>query len=43
MTEADYELSERTVEAWTSFIRSSNPGWEAFNPETKHVEVFDIK
>ena len=43
MTEADYELSERTVEAWTSFVRSSNPGWESFNTETKHVEVFDIK
>ena len=43
MTEADYELSERTVEAWTSFVRSSNPGWESFNTETKHVEVFDIR
>ena len=42
-TEADYELSERMVEAWTSFIRTSDPGWEAFTPENRHVEEFDIR
>ena len=42
-TEADYKLSERMVEAWTSFIRSSNPGWEAWNLATQHIEVFNVE
>ena len=42
-TEADFELSRRMLDAWTSFARSSNPGWPAFENEGKHVEEFDIQ
>lgn len=42
-TEEDYALSRRMIDAWTSFIRSGNPGWEAATPEDLHTEIFDIE
>ena len=42
-TEADHKLSERMVAAWTSFIKDSNPGWEAWNLATQHIEVFNVE
>ena len=42
-TEADYALSQRMIDAWTGFIRSGNPGWEAATPDNLHTEVFDIQ
>ena len=41
-TEGDYELSRRMLDAWTSFARKGNPGWEAYNADTKHIEEFDV-
>ena len=42
-TEADYDLSRRMLDCWTSFARSGNPGWKAYDSTDKHVEVFDIQ
>lgn len=42
-TEADYELSRRMLDCWTSFARSGNPGWKAYDIVEKHIEVFDIQ
>lgn len=42
-TEADYQLSEEMIEAWTNFAKSGNPGnWQAYDEQTKFVKVFDI-
>ena len=42
-TEADYALSARMIDAWTSFAKNGNPGWEAYTPSGKYVEVFDVE
>ena len=42
-TDADYALSARMLDAWTSFAKESNPGWEAYTPSDKHVETFDVE
>lgn len=42
-TDADYALSRRMLDCWTSFARSGNPGWEAYTAVGKHVEIFDIQ
>lgn len=42
-TEADYALSEAMVDAWTSFCKDGNPGWEAYTAEIPVVKVFDVK
>ena len=42
-TQADYDLSRRMLDCWTSFARSGNPGWKAYDSIDKHVEVFDIQ
>lgn len=42
-TESDYELSRRMLDCWTSFARSGNPGWKAYDAAQKYIEVFDIK
>ena len=41
-TEGDRDLSRRMLDAWTSFARSSNPGWEAYTSEDPHIQVFDV-
>ena len=40
MTEEDYALSERMLDAWVSFIKTGNPGWEACTEENPYVEEF---
>ena len=42
-TEADYDLSRRMLDCWTSFATSGDPGWKAYDSTDKHVEVFDIQ
>ena len=38
MTEGDFDLSRRMVKAWTSFMKTGNPGW----PACPHVETLDV-
>ncbi len=42
-TEADYELSARMIDAWTSFAKTGNPGWESATTDNLNVKVFDIE
>ena len=42
-TEADYELSRRMIEGWTSFMQSSNPGWKEYEGTDKHIEIFNVQ
>ena len=42
-TDGDYALSDRMLDAWTSFAKTSNPGWDAYTPTEKNVEVFDVE
>ena len=42
-TEADYELSARMLDAWTSFCRSGNPGWPAYRHDAPFKQLFDIE
>lgn len=39
----DYALSERMLEAWTSFCKTGDPGWEPYSKEDGHIEIFDVK
>ncbi|MBQ9411002.1 MAG: carboxylesterase family protein, partial [Bacteroidales bacterium] len=42
-TEGDHDLSERMIDAWTSFCRDGNPGWEPYTPEHHNVHIFDAQ
>ena len=42
-TEADRVLSEETLDAWTSFCRTGNPGWDAYKYDKPNKHLFDIK
>ena len=42
-TEADHALSERMLDAWTSFCRTGNPGWPAYKKTAPYKELFDIE
>ena len=42
-TEADYALSERMLDAWTSFCRDGNPGWDAYKHDKPYKQEFDIQ
>ena len=42
-TEADYALSDEMLDAWTSFCRDGNPGWDAYTAENPVVKVFDVE
>ena len=42
-TEADYALSARMLDAWTSFCRSGNPGWPAYKHGEPFKQLFDIE
>lgn len=42
-TEEDYELSAEMLDAWTSFCKSGNPGWDACTKDNPYVKIFDIK
>jgi para-nitrobenzyl esterase len=42
-TDGDYALSAQMVDAWTSFCKTGNPGWDAYTAENPVVQVFDVK
>ena len=41
-TEDDDDLSARMLDAWTSFCRSGNPGWQAYKHDAPFKQLFDI-
>ena len=43
LTEADKELSEEMLDAWSSFIQSGTPGWKRYSEEDPVVKEFDIR
>lgn len=43
LTEADKELSEEMLDAWSSFIQSGTPGWKRYSEEDSVVKEFDIR
>lgn len=42
-TEADHALSERMLDAWTSFAKDGNPLWQPSRKGALHVQEFDIQ
>jgi para-nitrobenzyl esterase len=42
-TEADRKLSEETLDAWTSFCRTGDPGWPAYKHDQPYKKLFDVK
>ena len=42
-TEADYALSTRMLDAWTSFCKTKNPGWNAYKHDQPFKKAFDIE
>lgn len=42
MTAQDGALSEAMLDAWAAFIRSGNPGWEAYRAEKPVIKEFDV-
>lgn len=42
-TEADHELSERMLNAWTSFCKNGNPGWAPDTESAPYIKTFDIQ
>ena len=40
--DADYELSARMLDAWTSFCKTGNPGWQAYKHDEPYKQLFDI-
>lgn len=41
MEQHDYELSEKMVDAWASFMRTGNPGWEPYKKPGDMIQLFD--
>lgn len=41
-SQADYLLSERMLEQWTSFARDADPGYPAYSGPQKHIEILDV-
>jgi para-nitrobenzyl esterase len=48
-TEADYQLSDEMVDAWTNFCKFGNPNgaegdaWAPYKNDAPFIKVFDIK
>ena len=42
-TEADYALSERMLDAWTSFCKTGDPGWKAWTAAEPFRQEFDTE
>ena len=42
-SDADYALSEEMLDAWTSFCRNGDPGWDAFKHDKPFKKTFDTK
>lgn len=43
MTDADRDLSNRMIAAWTGFMKDANPGWPAYTKDTPYVQTLDIQ
>lgn len=43
LTEVDKALSEEMLDAWAAFIKTGNPGWEAYTKANSYVKEFDVK
>ena len=41
--DADYALSARMLDAWTSFCRTGDPGWPAYRHDEPFKKLFDIE
>ena len=41
--DADYALSARMLDAWTSFCRTGDPGWPAYKHDAPYKQLFDIE
>ena len=41
-TEADHQLSEQMLDAWTAFCQNGDPGWPAFKYQAPYKKSFDI-
>ena len=41
-TAEDHALSEEMLEAWTSFCRTGDPGWDAYKHDKPFKKLFDI-
>ena len=39
----DGKLSEETLDAWTSFCRTGDPGWPAYKHDQPYKKLFDVK
>ena len=42
-TEADHVLSKEMLEAWTSFCKKGDPGWDAYKHDKPFKKIFDIQ
>ena len=42
-TEADRVLSNEMLDAWTSFCRDGNPGWDEYTKANPVIKEFDVK
>lgn len=40
---ADYDLSERMLQAWTDFCKTGDPGWRADTAENPYIQLFGIE
>ena len=41
--EADYALSVKMLDAWTSFCRTGNPGWQPYKHDAPFKQLFDVE
>ena len=41
MERHDFELSEKMIDAWASFMRAGDPGWEPYKHEGGHIQIFE--
>ena len=41
MEKHDFELSEKMIDAWASFMRTGNPGWEPYKQENGYIHMFE--
>ena len=42
-TEGDYALADQMTDAWTSFCKTGNPGWQAYSAGHPFKQLFDVK
>ena len=42
-TVADTQLSDRMLDAWTSFCKNGTPGWAPFKQDEPYKECFDVE